>query len=132
MSESRVILNTKRVLLIDDEVNVREVVQTCLSTMAGWKILIAQSTHEGLNQAIVERPDLIILDIATGGDFSGTELLEQLQTHTVTQSIPIVLLSVEARWLNARQLQQFGVIGAIAKPFNIVTLPAQIANLLKW
>jgi CheY-like chemotaxis protein len=132
MSESNIIPHAKQILLIDSEVNVRAVVQTCLSTLGGWTVFIAESTQDGLSQAIQKQPDLIILDIAVSEPMNGLELLELLKTHPATQSIPIVLLSAEARWLNMQRLQPLGVIGAIAKPFNAVTLPTQIANLLGW
>ena len=132
MSQSNVISGAKQILLIDSEVNVRAVVQTCLSTLGGWTVFIAQSTQDGLNQAILKQPDLIVLDLSASEPISGIELLEKLKAHPATQSIPIVLLSAEARWLNIQQLQQLGVKGAIVKPFNAVMLPTQIANLLGW
>lgn len=132
MPKPTAVPDPKQILLIDSEVNVRSVVQICLSILGGWTVIIAESTQDGFNKATLEQPDLIILDTSISEQMNGQELLAQLTVDPVTRSIPIVLLSVEAAWLNGQQLQQLGAKGAIAKPFDVVTLPTQIASLLGW
>lgn len=131
MNTLEVAMTTKRILLIDDETNVREVVQACLNDLAGWDVLPVASGQEGLEQALTVQPDAIVLDVSMPG-MDGFAFLAQLRANPLTQSIPVVLLTAKAQWINPQQLRQLGVAEALAKPFNPVTLPQQIALALGW
>jgi CheY-like chemotaxis protein len=131
MNAREVAMTTKLVLLVDNEANVREVVKACLQDLGGWDVHSVASAKEGLDRAVAVQPDAIVLDISMpGGD--GFSFLQQLRANPVTQLIPVVLLTAKARWFTPNQLQPFGVAGAIAKPFNPISLTNQIANALGW
>ncbi|MHC0066927.1 response regulator [Nostoc sp. UIC 10890] len=121
----------KTILLIDDELNVREIVKFCLQDLAGWDVVTADSPLEGLQNAVRHSPDAIVLDISIR-DMASFEFMSKLRNNPETQAIPVVLLSAKARWLDSQILQQYQVAGVILKPFNPVTLPAQVAQLLGW
>ncbi|WP_392534134.1 response regulator [Nostoc sp. C117] len=121
----------KTILLIDDEFNVREIVEFCLKDLAGWNVVTADSPLEGLQNAVNQNPDAILLDISIR-DIASFELMNKLRNNPETQAIPVVLLSAKARWLDSQILRQYQVAGVIPKPFNPVTLPAQVAQLLGW
>ncbi|MBE8992029.1 response regulator [Nostoc sp. LEGE 12450] len=118
-------------LLIDDELNVREIVKLCLQDLAGWNVVTADSPLEGLQSAVRDSPDAIVLDISIR-DTASFELINKIRNDPETQAIPVVLLSAKVRWLNSQILRQYQVAGVILKPFDPVTLPAQIAILLGW
>jgi CheY-like chemotaxis protein len=126
-----VVVNTKRILLIDDQASVREVVQMCLEDIGGWQVLSAASGLMGLALAVSEQPDAIVLDISMPG-MSGFIFIEKLRLNPLTQSIPVVLLSAKALWYSPEYLEPLGVMGAIGKPFNPIALPEQIAKALGW
>ncbi|HYX18471.1 MAG TPA: response regulator [Nostoc sp.] len=121
----------KTILLIDDELNVREIVKFCLQDLAGWNVVTADSSLEGLQNAVHHSPDAIVLDISIR-NIASFELMNKLRNNPETQAIPVVLLSAKARWLDSQILRQYQVAGVILKPFNPVTLPAQVAQLLGW
>jgi CheY-like chemotaxis protein len=121
----------KTILMIDDEVSVRELVQTCLSDLAGWDVMTAASAQEGLKKLDGELPDAILLDVLMPGMDIGT-FLQRLHESPSVGSIPVILLTVRARWFTPQKLQQMGVTEAIAKPFNPVALPEAIAHALGW
>ncbi|MBD2517830.1 response regulator [Nostoc sp. FACHB-973] len=121
----------KTILLIDDELNVRETVEFCLKDLAGWDVVTADSPLEGLQNAVRHNPDAIVLDISIR-DMASFEFMNKLRNNPETQAIPVVLLSAKARWLDSQILRQYQVAGVILKPFNPVTLPAQVAQLLGW
>ncbi|WP_228039037.1 response regulator [Nostoc sp. LEGE 12450] len=118
-------------MLIDDELNVREIVKLCLQDLAGWNVVTADSPLEGLQSAVRDSPDAIVLDISIR-DTASFELINKIRNDPETQAIPVVLLSAKVRWLNSQILRQYQVAGVILKPFDPVTLPAQIAILLGW
>ncbi|WP_206602914.1 response regulator [Leptolyngbya ohadii] len=118
-------------MLIDDEESVRELVQTCLCDLAGWNVIAAASAQSGLKQLTTHHPDAILLDLLMPG-MDAITFLERLQGNPSTASIPVLLLTVKAHWFTSQKLQQLGIITAISKPFNPVTLPNTIAIALKW
>jgi CheY-like chemotaxis protein len=122
---------TKRVLYIDDEPDLQLIVKTCLQTLGGWEVEVAKSGAEGLVKAEELKPDAIILDVIMP-DMDGVACLQKLKLNAKTQAIPVVFLT--SRW-NITQGYQFsalGAVGAIAKPFNALTLVPQIAKFLGW
>lgn len=122
---------TKRVLLVDDEVHVREVVEACLIDLGGWDVYSVASVQEGLDRLVSVQPDAIVLDLAMPG-LDGFAFLQKLRANPATRSIPVVLLTAKARWFTLKQLQPLGVVGVIAKPFNPVLLTTKIAKILGW
>ncbi|MBD2519408.1 response regulator [Nostoc sp. FACHB-973] len=124
-------MTTKTILLIDDELNVREIVELCLKDLAGWNVLTADSPLQGLQSAVGDSPDAIVLDISISG-IDTFKLMNKLRNNPDTQAIPIVLLSANVRWLDSQFLRNYQISGVILKPFDPVNLPAQIAKLLSW
>jgi CheY-like chemotaxis protein len=127
-----VTITTKTILLIDDEVRVREVVELCLKDLAGWTVVVADSPLQGLQKAALEKPNAIVLDLLSMNGMDGFMFLTQLRNNPETQAIPVVLLSAKVRWLDSQILRQYQVAGVILKPFDPVSLPVQIATLLGW
>jgi len=124
-------MSAKRILAIDDDDGVREIVQICLEVAAGWEVLTAASGREGLAIAAAERPDAILLDVMMPG-MDGTATFKQLQANPATQDIPTILLTAKAKMSEKQQFLELGVTGTISKPFEAVDLVRQIQALLHW
>lgn len=122
---------SKRVLVVDDEERIREVVQVSLEMIAGWDVLEASSAQEGMERAIVERPDAILLDVSMP-DMDGLSLFRKLQENDVTRSIPVVLLTAKVQPNDHLQFSQLGLAGVIAKPFDPLMLANQVARVMGW
>ncbi len=121
----------KLVLLIDYEASVRVILQVCLHRLGGWDVLAVSSVQQGLEILMTNKPDAILLDVPML-EADSFLLVQEFRDHPFTQSIPIVLVTAKARWFSPHQLQQRGIAGAIAKPFNPVALPTQVATILHW
>ena len=124
-------MSTKRVLIIDDEKNLCTVIQACLELLGGWITLVATSSKEGLILAQTEHPDAILLDVMMP-DMDGITLFHLLQADTATQSIPVILLTAKVHSIDLKQFSQLSIAGAIAKPFDPLTLSEQVAQTLGW
>ena len=120
---------TKLILLIDDEANLREVIQACLSDLGGWNV-ISVTSGEGLPRLKVQ-PDIIILNVLMP-NMAEVAFIWKLRESPLVGSIPIMMLTTNTTGFTPQQLQQLGVVGIIAKPFNPVVLPAQVASVLGW
>lgn len=124
-------MTTKSILLFDFEIGVREVLRHCLRDFGGWNVILASSISEGLAKLTDEPPDAILVDVQLPQEANGLQLLRELKQSSWGY-IPVVLITAKARWFTQQQLEEIGAIGAIAKPFNPVSLPSQIAKLLGW
>ena len=119
----------KRILLIDDDDDVREATQICLELTGGWKILAASSGREGLLKAISEQPDLILLDVMMPV-MDGLETFSELQANSVTRPIPVILLTAKAQPAELRQFTQLQVLDVITKPYDPFDLSNRVAKVL--
>jgi CheY-like chemotaxis protein len=120
----------RRVLLIDDEDDVREVVQVSLEIVAQWDVLTARSGAEGLLLAASDQPDAIVLDVMMPG-MDGSATFGYLQANPATRDIPVILLTAK---LLDPTVDRFAldVATVISKPFDPMNLPGQIAAALGW
>ncbi|NJP09460.1 MAG: response regulator [Leptolyngbyaceae cyanobacterium RU_5_1] len=119
----------KRILIIDDEPDIREATQVCLEIAKGWEILTASSSIEGLEKAASEQPDAVLLDVMMPGT-DGLSTFEQLQANPTTQHIPVILLTAKAQPADRRRYNQLNVAAIITKPYDPLTLADQIADIL--
>lgn len=124
-------MTKKRILAIDDDDGVREIVQICLEVAGGWEVLTAASGREGLAIAQAEHPDAILLDVMMP-EMDGAATFKQLQANPDTHNIPTILLTAKAKMSEKQQFLELGVTGTISKPFEAVDLVRQIRMLLNW
>ncbi|MGV2831912.1 response regulator [Myxosarcina sp. GI1(2024)] len=120
---------TKKILLIDDDNDVREATQICLELTGDWEILTASSGREGLVKAIAEQPDIILLDVMMP-DIDGLETFKQLQANSATRYIPVILLTAKAQPAEQRQFTQLQVSDVITKPYDPFDLSERIVKVL--
>lgn len=124
-------MQSKQILVVDDEESIQKVVRLSLKLEANWNIVTASSGQEGIHQAEVHQPDAILLDVMMP-EIDGIATFEALHDNPKTQSIPVILLTAKTRAAEKRLFQNLGVAGVITKPFNPLTLASQIAKLLNW
>jgi CheY-like chemotaxis protein len=122
---------TRRILLIEDEDDIREIARVSLETLAGWATLSAHSGQEGLDLARRERPDAILLDVMMP-DMDGPQTLARLLEDPATRSIPVIFMTAKVQASERRNLSDLGVRGLIAKPFDPLQLAAEISAILGW
>lgn len=121
-------MTEKKVLIIDDEEDIRKLIQTCLEIMGGWQVLTAASGSEGINLAQLECPNAILLDVMMP-DVDGLTTLKKLKSNSITSSIPVVLLTARKGFID-RQFTKLGVKGVLNKPFNPLKIAEQLAAVL--
>jgi CheY-like chemotaxis protein len=125
------VMLSKRILVIDDEDVIQEVVQGCFEDVAGWEVLLASSGREGLEQVVAEQPDAIVLDEMMPG-MDGIAFLKRLRANDDNPSIPVVLLTAKVDLADPKLLRELGVVDAIAKPFDAIALVERVAEVLGW
>lgn len=122
---------SRKILLVDDEDDIREVAQMSLEMTAGWEVLAAGSGPEALRLAAQERPDAILLDVMMPG-MDGPATARELKAAPETSGIPIVLLTAKVQAADRRRFDDLGVAGILSKPFDPMTLADEVAGVLGW
>jgi CheY-like chemotaxis protein len=120
-----------RILIIDDEEDIREVAALSLETVAGWEVVMASSGAQGLARAIEYQPEAILLDVMMPG-MDGPTTFRELRKNPGTAHIPVLLLTAKVQSSDQRRFADLGVDAVLFKPFDPLTLSTQIAGVLGW
>jgi two-component system, chemotaxis family, response regulator PixG len=120
----------KRVLVVDDDRSIREVVSMCLHKLKGWDVLTVASGQEGLAEIYTKNPDVIILDVMMP-EMDGLAFLRNLRANTATKTIPVVLLTANRYLPDKDLLSELGVVEIVSKPFLPIDLVRQIDRALE-
>jgi CheY-like chemotaxis protein len=121
----------RRLLIIDDEDDIREVAALSLEATVNWTILTASSGREGIATATAEKPDAILMDVMMP-EMDGPTTFKNLQLNPITAGIPVVLLTAKVQGVDQRRFAGLGVAAVLFKPFDPMTLGAQISEVLGW
>ncbi len=121
----------RKVLIIDDEDDIREVAALSLESVAGWEVIVASSGAQGLAHAAEQKPDAILLDVMMPG-MDGPATFRELRRNPATARIPVLLLTAKVQGSDQRRFADLGVEAVLFKPFDPLTLSAQIASVLGW
>ena len=123
----------RRILIIDDEDDIREVAALSLEATAGWEIIAASSGAEGIAAASdpARRPDAILMDVMMPS-MDGPTTFRQMQQNPEISNIPVLLLTAKVQGVDQRRFADLGVAGVLFKPFDPLTLAQQISMTLGW
>lgn len=124
-------MSSRQILVIDDEEAIQEILRSCFEELAGWQVLTAGSGREGLEIAIAEQPDAIVLDLMMPG-MDGFSVLKELRANASLQNTPVILLSAWASFTSPEPLTDLKVAGIITKPFEPIAMINQVAKILNW
>jgi two-component system KDP operon response regulator KdpE len=114
------------ILIIDDEVQIRRLLRLTLES-AGYAVREAENGSLGLNEAAVQRPDAVILDLSLP-DLSGLEVLRRLREWS---QIPVLILSVRDGETEKIAALDAGADDYLTKPFGGGELLARMRVLLR-
>ena len=115
-----------RVLYVDDEPDIREVVEIALGLMSGVAVRTCSSGTEALQQLIDFRPDLVLLDVMMPG-LDGPATLERMRGDPRFCNIPVAFMTAKALPQEVDRFMSLGAVGVISKPFD----PMQLAHRVK-
>jgi CheY-like chemotaxis protein len=118
---------SKKILVVDDSVDTRELLHLYLKT-AGYTVLLAADGGEGLYRTKMDEPDLIITDI-TMPNLDGFGMIRELRAIKQSANIPIIALTAygEEQLEKAREA---GADKAVSKPMNLEELVKLVTSLL--
>lgn len=118
-----------KVLVIDDDDDIRRIARLSLSRVGGLDVVEASDGPTGVACARAESPDVILLDVMMPG-MDGPATLLSLRANPDTAAIPVVFLTAKAMPDEVRRLRSLGVRGVLNKPFDPMTLAAELKAAL--
>jgi DNA-binding response OmpR family regulator len=119
----------KKILVVDDEPNIVTLLASRLRN-SGYDVVSALGGESGLNKAITEKPDLILLDIMMRG-LNGFEVCKRLKENDETKDIPVIILTALAEEKDLSKGLEEGANCFITKPFSAVDLLREIKTAMQ-
>jgi len=119
-----------KILIVEDMLDNAELTRKVL-TSAGYEVIHAPDAEAGLDLAISEQPNLILLDLGLP-DYDGQTLAGWLKAEPQTAAIPIVAFTAWPEDTARQMVESYGCAGYISKPIvKINVFLAEIASLIK-
>lgn len=118
------------ILYVDDDADIRTIVQMSLSIDADITVRIAASGQEGLDLLVAgPRPDVIVLDVMMPG-MDGPEVLGHIRADPWLADVPVIFMTAKGRLADVESYYARGAQGIILKPFDPISLAGDIRAIL--
>jgi len=123
-------VNVTKVMIVDDDEDIRMVCELAVRRIGGWEVVMAASGDEAIALARSEQPDVILLDVMMPGS-DGPTTLEMLRNQPETERIPVIFLTAKAQKQEVDRYMTLGATGVIGKPFQVMTLADEIRRIVE-
>jgi DNA-binding response OmpR family regulator len=120
--------NSRKVLVIEDETEIRENLEELLSEK--YEVLVSSGGRVGIELAVKELPDVVICDVMMAG-VTGYNVLTALRSNPTTAHIPFIFLTAKVSKDDMRLGMELGADDYLTKPFTRKELFNAIAARLK-
>ncbi len=121
--------SSKRVLIVDDEAPIREMIAVALE-MAGYECMEADSANAAHALIVDNKPDMVLLDWMMPGT-TGIEFARRLRKDEMTSDVPIIMLTAKGEEDSKIKGLEAGVDDYITKPFSPRELVARLKAVLR-
>lgn len=122
-------MEINKILLVDDDPNIRKLARMSLERVGGWQVAVACSGAEALAMVETEQPDVVLLDVMMPG-LDGRMTLGQLKKKPESRDVPVILMTAKVQIEEMDEYLTLGAVGVIIKPFDPMSLPKEIRDLL--
>lgn len=119
----------KKVLLVDDEEEILELVEATLGSDGRFQVLCAREGDEALLIAQQEQPDLMFLDVMMPGK-DGIQVCYELKSKSAGPEIKVVMLTALAEEFDQRKAMEVGADDYFVKPFSPTALLEKVEEVL--
>jgi CheY-like chemotaxis protein len=122
---------SRSAVVVDDEPDIREIARLALETVAGWRVTLGSGGSEAVELVAREQPDVVLLDVMMP-DLDGPAVARLLAADVRTAHVPVVLLTARVTPSEVAGLKEGPVAAVLAKPFDPMTLAADVGRVLGW
>jgi CheY-like chemotaxis protein len=118
-----------KVLLVDDEPDIRRIGELSLRRVGGWDVAMAGSGLEAIELFGSYKPDIVLLDVMMP-TMDGPQTLAKLREIPEGLRVPVIFVTAKVQRDDVTRLRALGAIGVVSKPFDPMTLPAEIRRIV--
>lgn len=118
----------RQVMLVEDDYDIASLVKLSLEEFGGLSVTHFASGRAALDAIGGILPDLVILDYRMP-EMNGGEVIAELRGNECTRTIPVIFMTASVMPAHVEMLRELGAAAVIAKPFDPLTLPDQIADI---
>ena len=118
-----------KLLLIDDEPDIRTIGSLALSSVGGFDVALAASGAEGLVMALRSAPDVILLDVMMPA-MDGPTTLARLRAEPTLERVPVIFMTAKSDRRVLDRLLDLGAAGVILKPYDPMKLAAEVRRIV--
>ncbi len=120
----------KKILVVDDQLEVRELVGVTLRSDE-YQVIQAESGEKAVEVARAEKPDLIIMDIMMPGGMDGLETIRIIKNDPKTKDCKIIALSGKSQIVDIEEGRKAGADDYFVKPFSPLELIKKVEEILR-
>jgi len=117
-----------RILYVEDEPDIQQVARMALEMVGGFTVHVCSSGQEAVDTAAEFAPDLILLDVMMPG-MDGPTTLKALREIDSLAKTPVAFMTAKVQPNEVEEYKQLGAINVIPKPFDPMTLSAQVSEV---
>lgn len=117
--------NLNKILLVEDENDIRTVAQLALESVGGFELMLCESGTVALEVVTEFAPDLFLLDVMMPG-LDGPTTLQELRKISGFEHTPAIFMTAKVQPHEIKELKELGAIEVISKPFDPMALAGQI------
>ena len=121
-------MDRKKILLVDDSSTVLLMEKMILSK-SPYDLVTASDGQEGLDKAVAERPDLILLDVVMPR-MDGFEVCRRIRQRDEMRGVPVIMVTTRGELKSLETGYQSGCTDYITKPINGLELLSKVKNYL--
>lgn len=121
---------TKKILIVEDEKDILELLFAILDELEGYRIVCAKDGEEALRIARRDNPDIILLD-AQLPKINGCEVCKSVKSDPAMSWIKVLMLSGMTHGYDWHKAQEVGADAYITKPFSSIELVGRVEDLLR-
>jgi two-component system, OmpR family, phosphate regulon response regulator PhoB len=119
----------KKILVVDDVEEVRDLVEKTLRR-TDRQVFKAENGEKGVEMAIAEGPDLVMMDVMMPGAIDGLEATRMLKKHPRTKACKVILLTAKGQTVDREKGTEAGADDYIVKPFSPLELMKKVDKIL--
>jgi CheY-like chemotaxis protein len=120
--------NLREILYVDDEPDIREIVQMALGLVPTLSVNTADSGTRALQSMQSSKPDLVLLDVMMP-NMDGPTTLQQMRSQPELQAIPVIFMTAKAMPQEVARFRALGAAAVIAKPFDPMLLAEHVLSI---
>ncbi len=117
------------VFVVEDDPDIQVILKMVLTRLGKCQVLHTDQGEQVLPMAQQHHPELILLDVMLPG-MSGIEIIKALKNDGACRTIPVIFLTARTTPSEIHEMKSLGALGHLSKPFDPMTLVAQINELL--